>query len=100
MISPARHLASHADASSKDAAVCSSPPSCVGAGMTCSCVDGGAPAADGEDAESGSMYRYICVVKRLELVVGVIQRVKGCRPAIRVRKVGSAGVVVVVVVVV
>lgn len=33
------------------------------------------------EEERGRKYRYICVVKRFGMLVGVIQRVKGRRPS-------------------
>ena len=60
-------------AGAKSAAVCSTPLS--GVGMSIS---------DGiSSRDCGSMYRYICVVKRLLLAAGVTQRVKGMRPSRR-----------------
>lgn len=90
MMAPARARASQALASSKAAAVCSSPPSCAGVGMSVArgCWSGTGTAkvvaAVGEPSpslpvDSGSMYRYICVVKRLGGPLGVIHRVKGMR---------------------
>lgn len=58
-------------AGAKSAAVCSTPLS--GVGMSIS---------DGMSLrDCGSIYRYICVVKRFALVGGVIQRVNGMRPS-------------------
>ena len=78
MISPERAMESQADGGRKRAAVCSLPPSEVGAGMMASFFVGREPGVEDSDGR-GRKYTYICVVKRCGILVGVIQRVKGMR---------------------
>lgn len=59
------------------AAVCSSPPSEVGTGITASDLMFWA-----EVWVKGRKYMYIWVVKRLGILVGVIQRVNGRRDSV------------------
>lgn len=78
MISPERAIESHAEGGRKRAAVCSSPPSEVGVGMIASVLVGSEPGVEESDGR-GRKYKYICVVNRFGILVGVIQRVKGMR---------------------
>lgn len=58
--------------------VCSIPPSEVGVGRITSFLVGREP--EDERAEgNGRKYKYICVVNRCGMLVGVIQRVNGTR---------------------
>ena len=62
------------------AAVCSTPPSGVGVGISVSSVlERGVRSSTRLDV--GRKYRYICVVKRFGGPTGVIQRVNGIKPS-------------------
>ena len=78
MISPERAIESQVEGGRKRAAVCSSPPSEVGVGMIASVLVGSEPGVEESDGR-GRKYKYICVVNRFGIFVGVIQRVKGIR---------------------
>ena len=78
MISPVRDMESHFEAGRKRAMVCSIPPSEVGTGIVASdCVSREPAWVADEDSDNGRKYRYICVVKRLGILIGVTQRVNG-----------------------
>jgi len=81
MISLARAWASQVLQGAKRAAVCSMPPSGVGFGIRASEVVGRLKSAFFDKSELGRSRkaRYIWVVNRLGMFVGVIQRVKGIR---------------------
>lgn len=77
-----RAIESHFQGGRKRAAVCSTPPSDVGVGITTSRSLSKDTSDDCFGAfDKGRRYMYICVVKRLGTLVGVTHRVNGISPS-------------------